>query len=76
MEPVFFLVAILGCADDGGQCRDARTLPAHYATAAECRAALPRRLIENSDVEYPTIMADCRASGPHMAGTAGAKPKG
>ena len=68
MEPVFFLVAILGCTDGGDTCREARLLPARYATAAQCRAALPQRLAENSDVPFPSIGADCRASGPRVVG--------
>ncbi len=74
MEPVFFLVAILGCGDDGAACREARTLPARYASAGECRAALPKRLAENTDITAPTIMADCRAAGPRAA-AAGARAK-
>lgn len=70
---MYFLVAILGCTDDNVGCRDARVLPARYATAAECRAVLPRRLTENTDLSFPSLQADCRASGPRV--TSAAKPK-
>ena len=76
MEPMFFVMAIMGCGDGALQCADARTLPTHYATAAECRAALPRGLAENTDLDYPTVMADCRANGPRVAKATTPKPKG
>ena len=76
MEPVFFLVAILGCTDDNVACRDARILPSRYATAAQCRAALPARLTENADLSFPSLQADCRASGPRVTSAAKGKPRG
>lgn len=69
MEAVFFVVAILGCGDGGVQCEQARVLPARYKTAAQCRATLPRRLAENTDVAFPEIIADCRAQGTRVADT-------
>lgn len=62
MEPLIYVMAILGCGDGAGPCTQARLLPAHYVSAAECQAALPKRLAENSDVPFPTIMADCRVA--------------
>ena len=76
MEPVFFLVAIMGCTDADASCREARVLPARYATAAQCQAALPQRLAENSDVGFPTIEANCRASGPRLTSAARARSRG
>ena len=66
MEAMFFVMAIMGCGDGGAACTDARVLPARYATVAQCRAALPARLAENTDVPYPTIQADCRMQGMRM----------
>lgn len=76
MEPVFFLVAILGCGDDAGACREARVLPARYATEAQCRSALIARLAENTDLSFPALRADCRASGPQVTATTRVKPRG
>jgi hypothetical protein len=75
MGAFFYVVAIMGCGDGGEQCRQARLLPARYATAAQCRAALPARLAENTDVPFPEISADCRPQGQQMA-RADAKPRG
>lgn len=66
MEPLFFVVAILGCGDSAA-CSDARVLPARYETVAQCRAALPGALAANTDVPFPTIGADCRARGMQIA---------
>lgn len=71
MEPVFFVMAILGCGDDGTACTAARVEPARYATVQQCRAALPVALTRNTDLSFPVIAAKCEASGPVMvaAGT-------
>ena len=66
MEPVFYVMAILGCGDGSTQCTQARLEPAHYASAQQCQAALPAALARNSDLSFPTIAASCRASGPVM----------
>ena len=63
MEPLFFVVAILGCGDGSTACGEVRVLPARYETVVQCRAALPQALAANTDVPFPTIGADCRARG-------------
>ena len=63
MEPVFFVMAIMGCGDGGGQCTQARIEPARYQTVQQCQAALPEALARNTDLSFPTIAADCRSNG-------------
>lgn len=76
MEALFYVVAIMGCGDDpAAACREARVLPARYATAALCRSALTARLAENTDVPFPSIAADCRMQGAQVADVR-AKPRG
>ena len=72
MEPLFFVMAILGCGDGQAQCQEARVVPARYETMAQCRAALPDQIAQNTDLSYPVIAADCRQGGQRMA----AKAKG
>jgi hypothetical protein len=67
MEPLFYVMAILGCADGNVQCTEARVVPVRYHTMAECRAALPVQLARNTDVDYPMIGANCRRSGVEFA---------
>ena len=67
MEPLFYVMAILGCGDGSSQCTEARVEPAHYASVQQCQAALPAVLARNTDLSFPTIAANCRANGPMMA---------
>lgn len=61
MGPGYFVIAILGCADGGGSCVPVTTLQAHYANVAECSAATPAALEANSQFDFPTLVARCRA---------------
>jgi hypothetical protein len=69
MEPLFYVMAIMGCADGNVQCTEARIVPTHYTSMAQCRAALPDQLARNTDVPYPMIGATCRTSGAQVAKT-------
>lgn len=74
MEPVFFVLAIMGCGDGAELCSEARVEPAHYTTLAQCRADLNAALSRNTDLSYPVISAACRANGPQWVDkNAGAK---
>jgi hypothetical protein len=68
MEPVLFVMAILGCGDDGQQCSQQRVEPVHYASAAACQAAVPRALMRNTDVDYPVVGAECQPLTRRLAG--------
>lgn len=76
MEPVFYVMAILGCGDASAACTEARIEPARYQSVAQCRAALPQALARNTDLEYPTIAANCRASGERMVKASLQTPQG
>ncbi len=67
MEPVFFVMAILGCGDDNGQCSQQRVEPARYQTAAQCQAAMPAALRRNTDIDYPVVTAACQQKGERYA---------
>ncbi len=69
MEPVYFVMAILGCGDDGGQCSRQRVEPVRYASAIECQAAMPEALARNTDLNYPVLSAACERRGEQIAGT-------
>lgn len=75
MQPVFYVMAILGCGDGNTQCTTARLDEVRYATMAQCRAALPAGLARNTDLSFPVIAADCRRSSPVTVAGAG-KPVG
>jgi hypothetical protein len=66
MEPLYFVMAIMGCGDGSTACAEARLEPAHYATVQQCQAAMPAALIRNSDIDYPVISAACRSIGQQL----------
>ena len=67
MQPIFYVMAILGCGDGSVDCTEARMVPARYETMAQCRADLANRIAANTDVPYPVIGADCRRIGAQVA---------
>lgn len=76
MEPLFYVMAIMGCGDGNLQCTEARIVPARYESMAQCRAALPEQLARNTDVPYPMIGANCRSMGEQVAKQGKAKSQG
>ncbi|MFV0625273.1 hypothetical protein ACBY01_14855 [Sphingomonas sp. ac-8] len=67
MDPILYVIAIMGCADDASQCRSARVEPATYTSMATCQAAMPDALVRNTDLSYPTISAACQQRGGQFA---------
>jgi hypothetical protein len=66
MEPVLLVMAILGCSDDGGDCRQQRIEPVRYGTIAACQAAVPQALRRNTDVDFPVVGAQCQLAGERV----------
>lgn len=75
MEPLYFVMAIMGCGDAGAACEQARVEPVRYRTALECQAAMPDVLSRNSDLSFPEITGACQQQGLRMAKTGG-RPRG
>lgn len=69
----YFIIAILGCADGSASCAQVATLPVRYSTQAQCAASVNAALIENSNFDFPTVMAECRAVSEPMS-TRGNRP--
>jgi hypothetical protein len=67
MGPVFFVIAILGCADGGTACTPVATLETRYETAGQCSAATGAALIQHNDFDYPSLVARCREAKPAEA---------
>ncbi|MBY0519905.1 MAG: hypothetical protein K2P79_05700 [Sphingomonas sp.] len=74
MDPLFYVMAIMGCSDGSEACAQARVEPAQYRTIAACQAAMPQVLMRNSDLSFPVITATCRGSGIHMVDRRPAAP--
>ncbi|MCP3734117.1 hypothetical protein M9979_04405 [Sphingomonas sp. RP10(2022)] len=75
MEPLFYVMAIMGCADGNVQCTEARVVPVRYQSMAQCRAALPAQLARNTDIDYPMLGAACRTAGAQVARNDAKPPK-
>ena len=67
MGPLFYVMAIMGCADSGNQCQQARVEPVQYRSAAQCQAAINAALMRNTDLFYPVIAASCQQRGERWA---------
>lgn len=61
MGPGYFVIAILGCADGSAACKPVATMPTQYSSQAQCTAATADALARNSDLDFPTLMAECRS---------------
>ena len=69
MGPAYYVIAILGCADGGAQCTPVATVPTRYESQASCAAGTADALVANSDLDFPTLLAECRASHRKAAGS-------
>lgn len=76
MEPVYFVLAIMGCGDGQAACQEMRTEPVRYQSAAQCRAALPSAIVRHADLDFPVVSGACRASGPIMVRNEAKPPRG
>ena len=64
MEPIYYVIAILGCPDDSAQCTPVATVPTHYASQEACSAGTRHALLQNNAFDFPTLVAECRATDP------------
>ena len=61
MGPAYYVIAIFGCADGSAACAPAATLPTRYESREACAAVMPEALAANTDLDFPTLEAECRA---------------
>ena len=67
MEPLYYVMAILGCGDDGAACQQARVDTVRYQSVAQCQAAMGTVLQRHSDLSFPVIQAACQRRGLDVA---------
>jgi hypothetical protein len=63
MGPGIFLIAIMGCGEAEAPCQQVRTLEARYESQAACTAATEAAVLQNSDLDFPVVVAQCIAPG-------------
>ena len=61
MGPGIFLIAIFGCGEGQATCQPVRTLETRYESRAACMAATEDALTRSTDVDFPTVVAQCVA---------------
>jgi hypothetical protein len=71
VEPLTFIIAIMGCGEGDSQCQQVRTLEARYESQAACTAATEAAATRNSDVDYPVVVAQCVPAGASAGGLKG-----
>jgi hypothetical protein len=78
MGPGYFIIAIMGCGDAGEACVQVATAPARFESRTACRAAAPDALMAGTDLNVPTLVAECRhgAVRPASAETPQPIPEG
>ena len=62
MEPLMFVMAILGCGETDAPCREVAVAEARYQTEAQCLEATADVLWRYEEVPYPSVVAQCRAA--------------
>ncbi|HEY0130300.1 MAG TPA: hypothetical protein VGB57_02760 [Allosphingosinicella sp.] len=63
MGPAIFIIAIMGCGEADAPCQQVRTLEPRYESQAACTAATDAAATQNSDVDYPVVVAQCVSAG-------------
>lgn len=63
MEPILYVMAILGCGESDASCREVRVEQAAYRSEAQCMAATESALMRNDDLVFPSVVAQWRPAG-------------
>lgn len=74
MGPVYFVIAIMGCADGSQACTPVATMPAQYTDRQSCAASVSKALAANSDLDFPTLIAECRTVTPRPTAGGSERP--
>jgi hypothetical protein len=60
MEPLMFVMAVLGCGESDAPCREIAVAEARYESQAQCLAASEDALWRYENLPYPSVVAQCR----------------
>ena len=63
MEPLMYVMAILGCGESEAPCEVVTTVESRYASEAECLQATENELMRRTDILFPAVVAQCRPAG-------------
>jgi hypothetical protein len=74
MGPAYFVIAIMGCADGSQACTRVATMPTQYASEQACAASVQSALAANTDLDFPTLVAECKPVSTRPSATREQKP--
>jgi hypothetical protein len=63
MSPALYVIAILGCGEGEAPCQPVQTVEARYDSREACLAATDAALARFSSLDFPIVVAECRAQG-------------
>jgi hypothetical protein len=67
MGPLIYVIAIMGCGEGDQACREVQVAQPRFATQAACAAATADTLALYSNLDFPSVVAQCRRDGPRPA---------
>jgi hypothetical protein len=63
MGPLVYVIAIMGCGEGDQACRQVQVAAPRFATQAACAAATADILARYTDLDFPSVVAQCRRDG-------------
>ena len=63
MGPALYVIAILGCGEGEAPCQPVQIVETRYESRAACLAATERTLSRFTGIDFPIVVAECRAEG-------------
>ncbi|HEX8654135.1 MAG TPA: hypothetical protein VF693_02780 [Allosphingosinicella sp.] len=63
MSPALYVIAILGCGEGEAPCQPVQIVEARYDSREACLAATEGALGAFAGLDFPIVVAECRAEG-------------
>lgn len=63
MNPALYVIAILGCGEGEAPCQPVQVAETRYESRAACLAATEGALARFTGLDFPIVVAECRAEG-------------
>ena len=73
MGPALYVIAILGCGEGETACQPIQIADTRYESRETCLAATESMLGRFSNLDFPVLVAQCRAEGAAAAPLRGAE---
>ncbi|HZF94469.1 MAG TPA: hypothetical protein VEZ20_06295 [Allosphingosinicella sp.] len=67
MNTALYVIAILGCGEGEAPCQPVQVIEQRYESREACLAATDGALERASNVDFPVVVAECRAQGAAAA---------